>query len=219
MRHVAIAADGDVIAAGNFSRKFTLGDKSVEPTGRGTSVWVARVSASGSLQWLRIVPGVGDDRFVRGLAVAKDGRIVVDIVSDTAPRYVRSRVEPDGSKDSVETLALGGDLRAVVIEAEGTVVTGSLDSQTCRESSQLHRLDARGKVTWSACNDRDPEAESGGGEPHLEVHPGESVAFCATFRGHAPMWTGSKGPEAVVGTQAFIASFLPRPGSIAGRTS
>ncbi len=197
-----------MIAAGNFSGKFTLGDQSVEPSGRGSSVWIARMSATGLLRWLRVAPGAGDDRFVRGLVVAGDGRIVVDIVSETAPRYTRVRVEPDGSKDSVETLDLGGEVRAVAMQTDGNVVSGPLGSQTCRESSfQLHRLDARGKVAWSACNEKDPEAESGGGEPHLEMDPNKGIAFCATYRGHAPVWGSSKAPAPVAGTHAFIASF------------
>ena len=69
-RKVAVASDGSIIIAGETE---SFGSKK-------NDIWVLKLSSKGDVVWQRVIGGAGYD-YVRGLAVAPDGSIVLSITS------------------------------------------------------------------------------------------------------------------------------------------
>jgi hypothetical protein len=201
------APDGDVIAAGPFRRAFELGGKSLAAE---KSIWIARVSPTGAVRWLHELTGKGDDRHVTDVVVDGSGGASIDVASRSQAKLVRFSISADGAK--IESSAvLEGMIASSNILADGTVVVGAMvRGNPCKESTfPIHRLDASGKLTWSACNDKGAKPALASGFRHLAHGADGSIAFCGSFLGDAPAWGGTKAPATPTGTHAVVTAMGP----------
>lgn len=206
VRRLAIATDGDIIAAGELRQKLELGKTTVEIEGDG--VWIARLSPTNEIRWARGVKSKREQPFVADLAIAKDGGIVADVIAKSAPRFSRLVIAADGSQDDT-SLVVDGEFAMSEILPEGAVVTGTVGAKDpCAGSTfPIHGLAATGSVTWSACNDKSAKPALASGMRYLAADRERRVAFCGSFLGHAPAWGGTKAPPTPTGTHAVVAAF------------
>ena len=206
VRRLAIASDGDTIAAGELRQKLEFGKTTIEIEGDG--VWIARLSPTGEIRWARGVTSKREQPYVADLALAKDGAIVVDVIAKAAPRFARIVIAADGSKDDTR-LVVDGDLASSEILPDGAVVMGKIGAKDpCVGSTfPIHGLAATGSVTWSTCSDRAAKPALASGMRYLAADREQRVALCGSFLGDAPTWGGTKAPATPTGTHAVVAAF------------
>ena len=206
VRRLAIASDGDIIAAGELRQKLELGKTTVEIEGDG--VWIARLSPTGEIRWARGVTSKREQPYVADLALAKDGSIVVDVIAKTSPRFARLVIAADGSKDDTR-LVVDAELASSEILPDGAVVMGKIGAKDpCVGSTfPIHGLAATGSVTWSTCSDRAAKPALASGMRYLAADREQRVALCGSFLGDAPAWGGTKAPATPTGTHAVVAAF------------
>ncbi len=120
---IAFATDGSLLVAGQTSSAMS---SSVSHAG-GTDAYVMKLSAAGSLEWVRQFGGASSDR-ATGVAITADGHAVVSSVED-GNAMVRKIALGDGTSDPVWSINLGqvgqGSVGAVAVDGANVYVAGS----------------------------------------------------------------------------------------------
>jgi hypothetical protein len=168
-RAVAVAGNGDVLLAGNFTGTISFGQGKF--SGANPSVFLARFAPSGQPLWVRTF---GDDVgsvFVSGLAVTKNGGVVIggrfsDVVSFggeplLAPGQAAYVAQLDADGAPVFSLGFGGTnhsvtslttdtLGSIVVTGvnNGTLQLGGASFSTSGQSVFLAKLDPDGTPRW-----------------------------------------------------------------------
>lgn len=192
---VAVTVDGDVIAAGDFEGKLDLGGQMV--TAQGTDAWVARLSPSGEVRWVKSFGGTGRD-YVDGLSLGADGSITITLTANEPPRFSRVTLAPDGTATSTP-IAIDQTVHAVATHANGDVVLGSrviepVKGTACGAMSfVIQRFATDGKRLWARCNDGQTPVTFTSEPMQLAGGPDGMTAVCAGFSG-ALAWSGKVAP-------------------------
>lgn len=196
-KFVALAPDGDVIAVGNFRGVLDLGGQT--KTARSSDAWVARLSPTGTVRWIKGFGGTGRD-YVKGLSLASDDSITVTVRANEEPRFLRITLAADGTPTQPPTpLAAYDPADAAAHHANGDIVVGSRmvdppNGETC-DAFLVQRFAADGKHLWSRCNDKQAKFWFTEAILQLEAGPEGVTALCAGFVG-ALGWGGKAAPDA-----------------------
>lgn len=160
---LAFGADGSLYVAGQTNSSMS---SSVTHNG-GTDAYLMKLSASGTMQYVRQFGGAGDDR-ATALAVDDNGDILIGTV-ESGEAKVRKVLSTDGTTDPVWEMSLGalgeGQLSSIAVENGNVYVGGSTTNAS---------LNAGGAATIAA-------AHSGGSDGFVMKIADAGSTASATF--------------------------------------
>ncbi|HET9625101.1 MAG TPA: hypothetical protein VFP84_27225, partial [Kofleriaceae bacterium] len=233
---LAATPDGGVLAAGSFTGTLRVADQIVSSGGRSDG-FIARITPTGGVAWLRRVGGPGADA-IQGVAMAAgakgDERIAIagtfaagaDLLGQplaasedrapTADGFV-AELDGHGARRWVQTFGGPQDeaVAGVAIDARGRFVVAA----TVRETVHVAGVDlvaqgpSDGLVAWFGPGGSAATATLVGGADfdglRAIVAAGDHVVVAGFFSGALPL--GARSLTAAGGDDAFLAELAPAP--------
>lgn len=206
---VALDADGDLVVTGDLDGTLELGGESV--TADAADAWVARLSPTGTVRWLRRVGGAGIES-VKALDVGADGSVALAMLSDREPRVSRIALAADGTIKATP-IATDRPVDSAALHADGDLVVSTrafdpASGGTCAARGfVVQRFAADGKRLWSRCNDANEQVSLTSERMRIAAGPDGMTAACGGFSG-ALAWGGKAAPDSDAdGERAFVVAF------------
>jgi hypothetical protein len=100
LRGIAADSDGNIAVVGEFADSVSLGGQTLEASGRGRDILVARYTPEGKLMWSRRFGGRGED-FARGVDVdSRDNLYIAGVFSGTV-QFDSIQLQGEGRREQV----------------------------------------------------------------------------------------------------------------------
>lgn len=205
-KFVALANNGDVIAAGDLDGTLDLAGQVVKA--QAADAWVARFAPDGTVRWAKEVGGKGIE-YVVGLGVSADDKVSIALTSDIAPKFSRATLAPEASITSTP-IPIDGSIDGAAIHANGDTVTGfrgykNVKGEACAgRAFVVKRFAADGKQLWTRCNDEKDEASFTEARMRFAAGPNGMTAVCGVFSGQVT-WSETAAPASEADAErAFV---------------
>ncbi|MBU2502419.1 hypothetical protein KJ682_13890 [bacterium] len=202
-RAIAVASDGGVVIAGEYSQLLGFGPGTIGPLGGYVDLFVARLSPAGTIQWVQALGGLAYEN-VRAVAVDATGNIFLAAVFSSSmtvagathtakgdPDLIVIKLSPAGQALWAVSAGSTGYDRIGGVAADGAggcVFGGTFTGQATLGGKTIQggcvvRLDSDGAVLWIAAPTGTVSVDDLARDKAGNVHVAGSYGGTASFGG------------------------------------